>query len=144
MDSVSSSLLFCIVLEALSRLFKEGLTWELLCADDLALLAKPEEQLLEKIRRWKEGLDDRGLKVNIGKTKVMKCQTRKGLNEDSGDWSCGVCRSGVKRNTVDSVRNGSTAGVAVWRASRRRITNLNAESAHVESQIRQWKTMFYY
>ena len=37
--SVLSALLFSIVLEALSREFRVGLQWELLYADDLALMA---------------------------------------------------------------------------------------------------------
>ena len=48
--SVLSPLLFIIVLEALSKTFKEGLPWELLYADDLALIAESEEKLLEKIK----------------------------------------------------------------------------------------------
>ena len=40
-------------------------------ADDLALLAESEEELLEMIRQWKDGMDQKGLKVNMGKTKVM-------------------------------------------------------------------------
>ena len=38
--SVLSPLLFVIVLEALSREFREGLPWELLYADDLMLMAE--------------------------------------------------------------------------------------------------------
>ena len=38
--SVLSPLLFIIVLEALSREFREGLTLELLYADDLVLMAE--------------------------------------------------------------------------------------------------------
>jgi alpha-D-ribose 1-methylphosphonate 5-triphosphate synthase subunit PhnI len=42
-------------------------------------------QLLEKIRRWKVELEERGLRLNIGNTKVMKCQAINGLKEDAGD-----------------------------------------------------------
>ena len=49
--SVLSPLLFIIVLEALSREFKEGLPMELLYADDLVLMAESEELLLEKLRK---------------------------------------------------------------------------------------------
>ena len=34
-------------------------------------------------------------RVNIGKTKVMKCQVRIGQAEDSGKYPCGVCKQGV-------------------------------------------------
>ena len=51
--SVLSPLLFIIVLEALSREFREGLPWELLYADDLVLLAETEGLLVEKIQKWK-------------------------------------------------------------------------------------------
>ena len=49
--SVLSPLLFIIVLEALSKKFRIGLPWELFYADDLALLAESEEELLEMIRK---------------------------------------------------------------------------------------------
>jgi len=46
--SVLSPLLLSIVLEALSMVFKEGLPWELLYADDLALLAECKEPVVGK------------------------------------------------------------------------------------------------
>ena len=74
--SVLSPLLFIIVLEELSKKVRIGLPWELFYADDLALLAESEEELLEMIRRWKDGMEQTGLKVNMGKTKVMNCKVR--------------------------------------------------------------------
>src|SRR5664279_3429253 len=71
--SVLSPLLFIIVLEALSREFREGLPMELLYADDLVLLADSMEELMEKFMRWRAGMEGKGLRVNLGKTKVMKC-----------------------------------------------------------------------
>jgi len=41
--SVLSPLQFSIVLEAVSQEFREGLPWELLFADDLALLAQTKK-----------------------------------------------------------------------------------------------------
>ena len=37
------------------------------------LLADSEEDLKRKLQRWKSGLEAKGLRVNVGKTKVMKC-----------------------------------------------------------------------
>ena len=79
--SVLSPLLFIIVLEALSREFRDGLPMELLYSDDLVLVAETEELLMEKLRKWKKGMELKGLRVNIGKTKVMRCQVRIGQAE---------------------------------------------------------------
>jgi hypothetical protein len=71
--SVLSPLLFIIVFDALSKKFRCGLPLELLYADDLILIAESEDLLTEKIRVWREGLIEKGLRVNLAKTKVMKC-----------------------------------------------------------------------
>ena len=71
--SVLSPLLFIMVMEALSRTFRDGLPLELLYADDLVLLANTEELLVEKIVRWKAGLEAKGLRVNMVKSKIMRC-----------------------------------------------------------------------
>ena len=93
--SVLSPLLFIIVLEALSKKFRIGLLWKLFYADNLALLAESEEELLGMIGRWKDGMDQKGLKVNMGKTKVMNCKLRQGQAENSGKFLCGICKKGV-------------------------------------------------
>ena len=45
---------------------------------DLLLVAETEELLMEKLWKWKKGIEMKGLKVNIGKTKVMRCQLSRG------------------------------------------------------------------
>lgn len=98
--SVLSPLLFIIVLEALSRTFRQGLPMELLYADDLVLMADTEELLIEMIKKWKTGLEDKGLKMNVGKTKVMRCQTGARPVIKSGKHPCGVCQKGVGSNSI--------------------------------------------
>ena len=106
--SVLSPLLFTIELEALSGHFRQGLPWELFYADDLVLLAESRE-ILMKFKIWKEGLESKGLKVNIGKTKVMKCHVDANMQVESGKYPCGICGKGVGGNSIQcgSVRNGS-------------------------------------
>jgi hypothetical protein len=98
--SVLSPLLFISVLEALSREFREGLPWELLYADDLVLIADSESELMKKLSRWRTGMEAKGLRVNMEKTKILKCQVKYGVEEDSGKWPCGVCRKGVGSNSI--------------------------------------------
>ena len=76
---------------------------ELLYADDLVLVAETEELLMEKLRKWKKGMELKSLRVNIGKTKVMRCQVRIGQAEDSGKYPCGMCRKGVGDNSIKCV-----------------------------------------
>ena len=45
-----SPLLSSIVLEALSAEFRTNVPWELLYADDLALIAESEEKLMDKLK----------------------------------------------------------------------------------------------
>ena len=76
--SVLSPLLFIIVLEALSREFRTGCPWELLYADDLMISAESMEELLVKVQTWKTEMEKKGLRVNMGKTKIMES----GINLD--------------------------------------------------------------
>ena len=59
-ESVLSPLLFVIVLEAMSREFREGLPMELFYADDLVLMADSEELLMEKLRKWENRDESKG------------------------------------------------------------------------------------
>ena len=74
--SVFSPLLFIIVLEALSREFRTGCPWELLYADDLMISAESIEELLVKMQTWKTEMEKKGLRVNMGKTKIMESVER--------------------------------------------------------------------
>ena len=61
-------------MEALSREFRTGCPWELLYADDLVIVAESLGALKVRLKNWKDGLEEKGLKVNVGKTKVL-CST---------------------------------------------------------------------
>ena len=65
--SVLSPLLFVIVLEELSKKFRVTLPWELLHADDLALIAETERELTEKIKLWKDGMEGERIESEYGK-----------------------------------------------------------------------------
>ena len=93
--SVLSPLLFIIVLEALSREFRTGYPWELLYADDLMISAGSKEKLLVKVKTWKTEMGKKGLRVNMGKTKIMESGINLDVLKKSGKYPCGVCLTGV-------------------------------------------------
>ena len=98
--SVLSPLLFIIVLEALSREFRCWVPWEDLYADDLVIIAESLEECVRRLLTWKEAMEEKGLRVNAGKTKIMICGTGLDLLQSSGEFPCAVCHTGVGSNSI--------------------------------------------
>ena len=92
--SALSLLLFVIVMEAISREFRVALPWELLYADDLAVIAETEEELIKRLNEWKDNVESKGMRVNMNKTKVMISGGQK-VRQKAVRWPCGVCSKGV-------------------------------------------------
>ena len=64
-------MLFVTVMEAISREFRVALQSELLYADDLAVIAETEEELIKRLNERKDNVESKGMRVNMNKTKVM-------------------------------------------------------------------------
>ena len=94
--SALSPLLFVIVMEAISTEFRVALPWELLYADDLAVIAETEEDLIKKLNEWKDNVENKGeMRVNMNKTKVMISGQRQKPMQKAVKWPCGVCSRAV-------------------------------------------------
>ena len=98
--SVLSPLLFILVLEALSPEFHYGVPWELLYTDDLTVIADTLEECITKLKAWKNGMENRGLKVNMKKTKIMISDAGLDMLSDSRAFPCAVRRNGVGANSI--------------------------------------------
>ena len=98
--SVVSPLLFIIVLETLSCEFRCWVPWEDLYADDLVIIAESLEECVRRLLTWKEAMEEKGLRVNAGKTKIMICGTGLDLLQSSGEFLCTVCHTGVGSNSI--------------------------------------------
>ena len=74
---------------------------EFLCADDVVLMSEIIEGLRNKFLKWKEDFESKGLKVYLGKTKVLVSGsiTKDGLSKSKVD-PCGVCSLRVMDNSV--------------------------------------------
>ena len=86
-----SSLLFTIVMEALSRESRVGCPCKLLYADDLVLMA---EDLKEKLTIWKDNIEAKGLRVNVIKTKLVCNKHNSSVKLDAVNWPCSICHKG--------------------------------------------------
>ena len=98
LGSVLSPFLFAEVVDV-TEFAREGALSELLYADDL--MNETLMGLRNKLIKWKEVFESKGLKVNLGKTKVMVSGgiTNDGMSKSKVD-PCGVCSLRVKANSV--------------------------------------------
>jgi len=98
--SALSPLPFVIVTEVLSRAFRVALPWELLYADDLVVIAETEDDLIKRLNEWKDFVENRGMRANMNKTKVMISGEQQKVMQKAVRWPCGACRRGVGNNSI--------------------------------------------
>ena len=124
--SVLSPLLFATVMDVLTESVKKDVLWNLLYADDLVLISESMHQLERDFTEWKIALESKGLRVNMGKTKVLEACGGGIAVEESKEDPCGVCGKRVMRNscictTCQKWIHAKCAGV-------KKITNRMAEN----------------
>ena len=81
--------------------FRTGCLWQLLYADDFVIVAESLGELKARLKNWKDGLKEKGLKVNVGMTNVL-CSRHdvSKLKIASVKFPCGVCMKCVGANSV--------------------------------------------
>jgi len=87
-------------MEAISREFRVALPWELLSADDVAVIAETEDELIIRLNYWKDNVDRKGMRVSMNKTKVMISGERHKVRQKAVRWPCGVRSKGVGSNSL--------------------------------------------
>ena len=56
--------------------------------------------LITKLNSWKDGLESKGIKVNMNKPKVIISEESWNRLQNTGRWPCAVCGRGVGRNSI--------------------------------------------
>ena len=80
--------------------FRVVLPWELLYADDLVVIAESKEDLIKRINERKNNVENRGMRVNMNKTKVMISAERQKPVQKAARRPCGVCGRDVGSNSI--------------------------------------------
>ena len=57
------------------------------------------EECVRRLLTWKEAIEEKGLRVNAGKMKII-CGTDLDLLQSSAEFPCAVCRTGVGSNRI--------------------------------------------
>ena len=97
--SVLSPLLFAIVVDVVTENARGGLMKEVLYANDLVLLNETMESLKERFLKWRSALENKVLKVNLEKMKVMVCESEGEVIRNRLD-PCEICGKKVTVNSV--------------------------------------------
>ena len=66
-------------------------------------MAETEEELDAKLTLWKNAMEKKGLRVNVGQKQVMCSEHGKGKVNKSTNFPCGVCGLGVQRNSMGTL-----------------------------------------
>ena len=67
-------------------------TWELLYADDFAVIAETEKELIKRLNKWKDNMESKGMRVNMNKTKVMISGECQKVRQKAVRWPCGTVK----------------------------------------------------
>ena len=86
-------------MEAIYREFRVALPWELLYADDWVVIAETEEDLIKRLE-WKDNMENRGMRVNMNKAKVMISGECQKPMQKAARWPSDVRGRGVRSNSI--------------------------------------------
>ena len=64
------------------------------------MIAETEEDLIKRLNEWKDFMENRGMRVNMNKTKVMISGEWQKVTQKAVRWLCGVCGRGDGSNSI--------------------------------------------
>ena len=64
------------------------------------MIAETKEDLSKRLNEWKINVENKGMRVNVNKTKLMVSGQRQKPLQKAAKWPCGVCGRGVGSNSI--------------------------------------------
>ena len=64
------------------------------------MIAETEDDLIKTINEWKDFVENKGMRVNMNKTKVMISGEWQKVMQKAVRWPCGVWGRGVGNNSI--------------------------------------------
>jgi len=66
----------------------------------LVVIAETEDDLIKRLNEWKDFVENRDVRVNMNKTKVLISGECQKLMQKAARWPCDVCGRGVGNNSI--------------------------------------------
>ena len=85
---------------SLSRECRIACPWELLYADDVVIMSDNFEDLKIQLQTCRTSLETRGLRINVGETKILGPSGEDQKPTRNVKWPCSVCSKGVGVNLI--------------------------------------------
>jgi len=62
--------------------------------------AEIEDGLIKRLNEWKDNVENRAMRVNMNKTKVMISVELQKVTQKAVRWPCGVCGRGIGNSSI--------------------------------------------
>jgi len=64
------------------------------------VIAETEDDLTKRLNEWNDNVENRGMRANMSKTKVMISAEWQKVMQKAVGWPCGVCGRGVGNTSI--------------------------------------------
>ena len=103
-------------MDEVTKDMREGVVKEMLYADDIVLISDNWEEIESRYTRWKKVLQEKGMKINVSKTKAFYTR-RNFVRMQMQKYPCSVCGKGVGRNSMQCTKMSTLGAQEVFWSS---------------------------
>ena len=64
------------------------------------MIAETEDDLIKRLNEWKDNVKNKGMRVNMNKTKAIISGERQKVMQKVVRWPCRVCGKGFGNNSI--------------------------------------------